>query len=61
VKSLYTPICNLTKGVCDVCPDMAQENALATRVNACILAASPRCLNDEECRFGDCITSCDGP
>jgi hypothetical protein len=58
-KALYTPICNPSTASCEVCPDAEQEKALALRVDACILAASPRCLDDEECRFGGCVTTCD--
>jgi hypothetical protein len=58
-KSLYTPVCGAVSRICEVCPDAEQERALALRVDACILAAAPRCLDDEDCRFGGCITSCD--
>ena len=57
-RTLYTPLCNANSGLCDVCPTQAQETALALRVDACIIAASPRCLDDEDCRFGGCIMTC---
>jgi hypothetical protein len=58
-KTLFQPVCNPTTATCDVCPDPEQEKALALRVDACILQASPRCLDDEDCRYSGCITSCD--